>query len=118
MERSLSSSSEATSPAGSLHTVAASLEKIAGSVTRDPNLRGDLQADISAALTYACRIYADLSELPETTPPVSALIMSPTEACVVAAALLRSVSLTPFEFAIWFSGGGPGGQSPADSAST
>ena len=77
-----------------------------------------LQVDISAVLTYACRIYADLSELPETTPPVTALIMSPTEACVVAAALLRSVSLTPFEFAIWFSGGGPGRQSSVDQTST
>lgn len=117
MVRSLSSSNEDVVAAASLSAVAATLEKLAASGSEDADLREDLKAGISAVLTQACRIYADLSELPETAPPVTALIMSPTEACVVAAALLRSVSLTPFEFAIWFSGGGPGGRGPADSAS-
>jgi hypothetical protein len=109
MVRSLSSFNEETSPASNLHSVAVALEQLCAAGTQEAT-HENLQADISAVLTYACRIYAGLSELPETTPSVTALIMSPTEACVVAAALLRSVSLTPFEFAIWFSGGGPGGQ--------
>lgn len=53
-------------------------------------------------LTHACRLYAAGPD-PYAPDALAALRLSPTEACVVAAALLHSHSLTPFEFGVWFS---------------
>jgi sugar/nucleoside kinase (ribokinase family) len=61
------------------------------------------QAEVSALLTAATRLYAACSEDPYGTAALADLRVTPTEACTVAAALLRSQSLTPFEFSIWFS---------------
>ena len=37
---------------------------------------------------------------------LAGLAVTTTEACTVATALLRSQSLTPFEFAVWFASSG------------
>ncbi len=67
------------------------------------------QADLSTLLAAASRVYAACSSDPYGQESLTALAMTPTEACTVAAALLRSQSLTPFEFSIWFSDGRIGG---------
>ena len=61
------------------------------------------QTDVSALLTAAVRLYTSYSEEPYGRSALAELRVTPTEACTVAAALLRSQSLTPFEFSIWFS---------------
>jgi hypothetical protein len=57
----------------------------------------------------AVRLYAAAAERAPDAPASAQLDLSPTEACTAAAALLRSQLLTPFEFAIWFSGAGQEG---------
>lgn len=69
------------------------------------------QSDVSALLAAACRVYAALSDDPYGCAALADLRLTTTEACTVAAALLRSQSLTPFEFSIWFGGGRVGGGS-------
>lgn len=63
------------------------------------------EPEASRLMTAAARLYALACEQAEHAPKPENLVLSPTEACIVAAALLRSQLLTPFEFAIWFSGG-------------
>jgi hypothetical protein len=58
---------------------------------------------VSELLTAAVRLYALASERRHEGIGGAELIVTPTEAVTVAAALLRSQQLTPFEFAIWFS---------------
>lgn len=61
------------------------------------------QEDVCALLTAATRLYTAHADDPYGTVALGELRVTPTEACTVAAALLRSQSLTPFEFSIWFS---------------
>ncbi|MGH3243870.1 MAG: hypothetical protein ACRDNL_26055, partial [Spirillospora sp.] len=68
----------------------------AGHAPRDP-------AELGALLTAAVRLYSGCSENPYSTAALSQLKLTPTEACTAAAALLHAQSLTPFEFAVWFS---------------
>ena len=63
-------------------------------------------ADLSAALTAAIKRYTALASDPYGDEALAALGVTTTEACTVATALLRSQSLTPFEFAVWFSSSG------------
>jgi hypothetical protein len=63
------------------------------------------QADLSALLTVAMKLYTALSPDPYSDDALAGLVLSPTEACTVAAALLRSQGLSPFEFSIWFASG-------------
>ena len=65
---------------------------------------GVSQADVSALLAAAVRLYTACSEDPYSEAALAPLEVTPTEACTVAATMLHSQSLTPFEFSIWFSG--------------
>jgi hypothetical protein len=58
---------------------------------------------VSELLAAAVRLYAVASERRNEGLGGAELLVTPTEAVTVAAALLRSQQLTPFEFAIWFS---------------
>jgi hypothetical protein len=60
-------------------------------------------ADAARLLVSAVRLYASQSDGGRRGPSGAELAVTPTEAVTVAAALLRSQQLTPFEFAIWFS---------------
>lgn len=64
------------------------------------------QADLSALLSVAIKLYTSLSPEPYGDDALRNLTVTPTEACTVAAALLHSQSLSPFEFAVWFSSSG------------
>jgi hypothetical protein len=63
-------------------------------------------SDLSARLSEAIKHYASLSSDPYGDEALGGLDVTTTEACTVATALLRSQSLTPFEFAVWFSSSG------------
>jgi hypothetical protein len=63
-------------------------------------------SDLSARLSDAIKQYASLSSDPYGDEALAGLDITTTEACTVATALLRSQSLTPFEFAVWFSSSG------------
>jgi hypothetical protein len=63
-------------------------------------------SDLSARLSEAIKQYASLSSDPYGDEALRGLDITTTEACTVATALLRSQSLTPFEFAVWFSSSG------------
>jgi len=64
------------------------------------------QADLSALLSEAIRLYVKLSPDPYGEEALTGLTVTPTEACTVAAALLHAQSLSPFEFSVWFSTSG------------
>ena len=64
------------------------------------------QADLSALLTVAIKLYTSLSSEPYGDEALTGLTVTPTEACTVATALLHSQSLSPFEFSVWFSTSG------------
>ena len=64
------------------------------------------QADLSALLSAAIKLYTSLSPDPYGDEALAGLTITPTEACTTAAALLHSQSLTPFEFSVWFSTAG------------
>jgi hypothetical protein len=64
------------------------------------------QADVSALLSVAIKLYTSLSADPYGDEALAGLTVTPTEACTVAAALLHSQSLSPFEFSVWFSTSG------------
>jgi hypothetical protein len=64
------------------------------------------QADVSALLSEAIKMYVSLSPDPYGDEALAGLGVTPTEACTVAAALLHSQSLSPFEFSVWFSSSG------------
>jgi hypothetical protein len=64
------------------------------------------QAELSAVLTEAIKRYVTLSCDPYGDQALAGLGITTTEACTVATALLRSQSLTPFEFSVWFSSSG------------
>jgi hypothetical protein len=66
-------------------------------------------ADVTALMATAVRVYAAAAERAPDAPVPAQLDLTPTEACTGAAALLKSQLLTPFEFAIWFSGAGQEG---------
>ena len=63
-------------------------------------------SDLSARLSEAIKQYASLSSDPYGDEALGGLDVTTTEAVTVATALLRSQSLTPFEFAVWFSSSG------------
>jgi hypothetical protein len=65
-----------------------------------------VQADLSALLSVAIKLYTSLSADPYGDEALAGLTVTPTEACTVAAALLHSQSLSPFEFSVWFSTSG------------
>ncbi|TMQ93104.1 hypothetical protein ETD83_25990 [Actinomadura soli] len=65
--------------------------------------RPDDPAQLGALLTLAVRLYSGGSENPYGPAELAELKLTPTEACTAAAALLHAQSLTPFEFAVWFS---------------
>jgi hypothetical protein len=64
------------------------------------------QADLSALLSVAIKLYTALSTDPYGDDALAGLTITPTEACTVASALLHSQSLSPFEFSVWFSTSG------------
>jgi hypothetical protein len=64
------------------------------------------QSELSAILTDAIKRYTSDSPDPYGDEALAGLAVTTTEACTVATALLRSQSLTPFEFAVWFSSSG------------
>jgi hypothetical protein len=66
-------------------------------------------ADVTSLMVTAVRLYAAAAEHAPDAPVPAQLDLTPTEACTAAAALLKSQLLTPFEFAIWFSGAGQEG---------
>jgi hypothetical protein len=65
-----------------------------------------LQSELSARLSEAIRQYSSLSPDPYSDEALAGLDVTTTDACIVATALLRSQSLTPFEFAVWFASSG------------
>jgi hypothetical protein len=104
------SPSELSQPAATgvaaLPGIAVELEHAVGRVVAG----GDLQAaalvgetDIARILTAAVRLYSAGSEAREREfPPLLGNAVAPTDAVVVACALLRAMELTPFELALWF----------------
>ena len=64
------------------------------------------QSELSALLTEAIKLYSSLSSDPYGDEALAGLGVTTTEACTVATALLRSQSLTPFEFSVWFASSG------------
>jgi hypothetical protein len=64
------------------------------------------QAEVSAQLSRAIKLYTEHSPDPYGDEALRGLNVTPTEACTVAAALLHAQSLTPFEFSVWFSTAG------------
>ena len=66
-------------------------------------VRISLPARCQSFLPPLVRLYAVASERRHEGIGGAELLVTPTEAVTVAAALLRSQQLTPFEFAIWFS---------------
>jgi hypothetical protein len=96
--RSLSTSEE-----GRLHAL---VEEVGASVTAalagGPGDCAVPRSDASELLTHAVRLYASQSDGGQRGPSGTELCVTPTEAVTVAAALLRSQQLTPFEFAIWY----------------
>jgi hypothetical protein len=63
------------------------------------------EADLAGLLGSVVQLYVRLAGDPYDARRLAAMNITPTDACTVAAALLRSQSLTPFEFGIWFGGG-------------
>lgn len=68
------------------------------------------ESDLAGLLGAVVRLYVQLAGDPYDPRRLAAINVTPTDACTVAAALLRSQSLTPFEFSIWFGGGRVGGR--------
>lgn len=68
------------------------------------------ESDLAGLLGAVVRLYVQLAGDPYDERRLAAMDITPTDACTVAAALLRSQSLTPFEFSIWFGGGRVGVQ--------
>jgi len=68
------------------------------------------ETDLAGLLGAVVALYVQLSGDPYDARQLAAMNITPTDACTVAAALLRSQSLTPFEFSIWFGGGRVGGR--------
>jgi hypothetical protein len=64
------------------------------------------QADLSALLSAAMKLYTSLSPDPYSDEALAGLDVTTTQAVTVATALLRSQSLTPFEFSVWFASNG------------
>jgi hypothetical protein len=92
------SSSELSRLAGELGAVADAL----GRGNRPVDVE---QADLATLLAAAARLYTACAVDPYGQESLAALAVTPTDACTAAAALLRSQSISPFEFSIWFSGG-------------
>ena len=65
------------------------------------------QSDLSALLSAAIKLYTSLSPDPYSDEALAGLdAVTTTQAVTVATALLRSQSLTPFEFSVWFASSG------------
>lgn len=64
------------------------------------------QADVSALLADAIKLYVEVCSDPYGDEALGALQVTPTEACTVASALLHAQSLSPFEFSVWFASSG------------
>ena len=58
---------------------------------------------LGGLLGSAVRLYAKLATSPYEAEALTRLDVSLTDACIVAAALLRASNLTPFEFSVWMS---------------
>jgi hypothetical protein len=84
-------------------SVSETVEAARARLAVDPPLS---QADVSALLSDAIKLYVGLSGDPYGDEALAGLAVTPTEACTVAAALLHSQSLSPFEFSVWFSSSG------------
>lgn len=69
--------------------------------------------EVAALLMAAVRLYAAREDGRRASSGTE-LLVTPTEAVTVAAALLRSQQLTPFEFAIWYSNSGGAAGMEAD----
>jgi hypothetical protein len=65
------------------------------------------QVALSRLLAVAVQLYARLSAAPYGDEALAGLDVTPTEACTVAAALLRAQALSPFEFSAWFAATAP-----------
>lgn len=63
------------------------------------------QRVLAALLGEVARLYTARAVEPYGDTAREAIAVGPTEACTVAAALLSSQSITPFEFSIWYAGG-------------
>lgn len=61
---------------------------------------------LSRILRSAVSLFARHAAAPFAPSTAAELRVTPTEACTVAAVLLRSQELTPFEFSVWFSATG------------
>ncbi|ODU05918.1 MAG: hypothetical protein ABS81_06145 [Pseudonocardia sp. SCN 72-86] len=87
--------------------IAGELERAVGRIVADGDLQGVAlvaDSDVQRILTAAVRLYAASSEARgDEFPPFLGTAVAPTDAVVVACALLRAMELTPFELALWFS---------------
>ena len=84
-------------------SVSERIEAARALLAEDPPLS---QADLSALLSDAIKLYVSRSEDPYGDEALAGLTVTPTEACTVATALLHAQSLSPFEFSVWFSSSG------------
>lgn len=102
--RSLSTSEAAVPPPGqpALHGLVDEIRGAVEAVLADGS-GPTVGPDAAELLIAAVRLYASQSDGDRRGPSGAELAVTPTEAVTVAAALLRSQQLTPFEFAIWYS---------------
>jgi len=85
------------------HEIAEHLAAVVDQVLSDHDTIDE--ADLATTLAAATRLYSNCAPNPYASAMLRQLEVSPTEACTVAATLLRAQSLTPFEFSVWFSSG-------------
>jgi len=79
--------------------------ELAGADPAPAELAELAEADLAGLLGIVVQLYVKHAGGPYDARRLAAINVTPTDACTVAAALLRSQSLTPFEFSIWFGGG-------------
>ena len=88
-----------------LAQLAAELAAMTDELAGDGDWQG-AEVEVDAVLESVVRLYtASCEGTRHRRSRGSDLDLTPTQACTVAAALRRSQLLTPFEFAIWYSGG-------------
>ena len=92
---------EPASAAVRLKRAAADLEAAVDALKDVPNAELPSTDHAAAILTDAVRLFARY-RAEHREPEPHSLALTPTEAVIAAAALLRSQDLSPFEFAIWF----------------
>jgi hypothetical protein len=91
-------------------------EFVEGALSRSGTVEVDVR-DLRTLVSSVTRLYAACSERAGTELPAIDATVSATDAVMLACAVLRAHSLSPFDLALWFSRarvGGPGGADADD----